>query len=100
MALKTVCPECSQKLKIEDEMVGVSIRCPKCGHVFAVTSLGHAGAGRSSRPHPPPSHMSRRMRAPTTGGARNPLYRRTELAGRRSGASALNRPSAGSAASS
>src|SRR5262249_53483684 len=32
------------KLKIEDEMVGESIRCPRCRHVFTVTSLGHAGA--------------------------------------------------------
>ena len=40
MAFKTICPECRQKLKIEDEMVGVSIRCPKCSHVFVVTSLG------------------------------------------------------------
>jgi WD40 repeat protein len=44
MAFKTVCPACSQKLKIEDEMVGVSIRCPKCSDVFVVTSLGHASA--------------------------------------------------------
>jgi eukaryotic-like serine/threonine-protein kinase len=44
MPLRTVCPECSQKLRIEDEMVGASIRCPKCSHVFMVTSLGQAGA--------------------------------------------------------
>jgi WD40 repeat protein len=44
MAFKTVCPECSQKLKIEGEMVGASIRCPKCSHVFMVTSLGQASA--------------------------------------------------------
>ncbi|QEH35214.1 Serine/threonine-protein kinase PrkC [Aquisphaera giovannonii] len=43
MAYRTTCPGCSRKLKIRDEMVGVSIRCPGCGDSFVVTSLGHAG---------------------------------------------------------
>ena len=44
MAFKTLCPGCGQTLKIDDNMVGAAVRCPKCTHRFTVTSLSNAGA--------------------------------------------------------
>jgi predicted Zn finger-like uncharacterized protein len=44
VAFKTLCPGCGQKLKIDDDMVGESVRCPQCSHVFTVASLSSAGA--------------------------------------------------------
>ncbi len=34
MPLQTACSACSAKIKVKDELVGKSIKCPKCGNVF------------------------------------------------------------------
>jgi predicted Zn finger-like uncharacterized protein len=34
MPLQTACSSCSAKIKVKDELIGKSIRCPKCGKVF------------------------------------------------------------------
>ncbi len=68
MPLQTACSECSAKIKVKDELVGKSIKCPKCGKVFkalagdAENAAVQAGAaasrnGAASKPaakKPPP----------------------------------------------
>ena len=34
MPLETVCSSCSTKIKVKDELIGKSVKCPKCANVF------------------------------------------------------------------
>lgn len=56
MPISVVCPECSQSLRLKDELAGKRIRCPKCSGVVRVQTP-NAPAART----PPP-----RTRAPST----------------------------------
>ena len=40
MPLQTSCSSCSAKFKVKDELIGKSIKCPKCGKVFKVSTEG------------------------------------------------------------
>jgi hypothetical protein len=56
----TACNFCSAKLKVKDELVGKSIKCPKCSKVFKVTgepvgaALASSAAAPDKKPPPPP----------------------------------------------
>ncbi len=43
MSLSQTCPQCRVRLRVPDEKVGQTIRCPKCGHAFTVTLLAEPG---------------------------------------------------------
>ena len=38
MPSQTACTACSAKLKVKDELIGKSIKCPKCQKVFKVAA--------------------------------------------------------------
>jgi predicted Zn finger-like uncharacterized protein len=40
MPVSTACSSCAAKIKVKDELVGKSIKCPKCGKVFKVAAEG------------------------------------------------------------
>jgi predicted Zn finger-like uncharacterized protein len=42
MPLQTACSSCSAKIKVKDELIGKSIKCPKCGKVFKAAAEGAA----------------------------------------------------------
>jgi predicted Zn finger-like uncharacterized protein len=84
MPVQTACTSCAAKLKVKDELVGKSIKCPKCGKVFKVAgeadgtavkagvaaSATKDGAVKSApaaekpakKPPPPPPRLGRRRR--------------------------------------
>jgi len=60
MPVSTACSSCSAKIKVKDELIGKSIKCPKCGKVFKVAADGEekktavpAGAAAASAPKKP-----------------------------------------------
>jgi hypothetical protein len=61
MPIQTACTACSAKLKVKDELMGKSIKCPKCAIVFKVTaekapvSAASASASTGKKPPPPPA---------------------------------------------
>jgi predicted RNA-binding Zn-ribbon protein involved in translation (DUF1610 family) len=38
MAISTQCTGCNAQLKLKEEFAGKNIKCPRCGHIFLVTS--------------------------------------------------------------
>ena len=57
MPVSTACSACSAKIKVKDELIGKSIKCPKCGKVFKVAAEGEpqkaaVAAGASNAPAP------------------------------------------------
>jgi len=44
MPVQTACSSCSAKIKVKDELIGKSIKCPKCSTVFKVAAQGVASA--------------------------------------------------------
>lgn len=65
MPLQTACSSCSAKIKVKDELVGKSIKCPKCGKIFKVAvdveedkvalKAGAADAPKPAAKKPPPA---------------------------------------------
>jgi hypothetical protein len=57
MAIQISCPKCSRPLKVPDNLIGATVRCPSCQAVFeAIVEGGPSGAMESPlRPAPPPS---------------------------------------------
>lgn len=55
MPFVTACSFCSQSLKVPDQALGASLRCPKCGDYFTVArSETPLPTRKPPRPHPPP----------------------------------------------
>ena len=62
---QTACSSCSAKIKVKDELVGKSIKCPKCGKIFKVAAEGDeekvalkasaADAAKPAAKKPPPA---------------------------------------------
>lgn len=50
MPFVTACSFCPNKLKVPDQSLGASLRCPKCGNYFTVAPAELAPAKPSSRP--------------------------------------------------
>lgn len=37
MPVQTSCPSCGRQLRVPDELVGQSVKCPQCGHIFTAS---------------------------------------------------------------
>ncbi len=49
MAIELTCPSCQRRLRVPDELLGKTVRCPSCQSTFAAT------ANEPAPPPPPPS---------------------------------------------
>lgn len=63
MPVQTTCPKCSQKLRVPDDLVGQSVKCPQCGHIFTAQLEGGGGAATST-PKPAPTEIGDIMQPP------------------------------------
>ncbi len=63
MPVQTSCPSCGQKLRVPDELVGQSVKCPKCSFIF-VASLEEQPAGPPPRETASESSSERYQRIP------------------------------------
>jgi predicted Zn finger-like uncharacterized protein len=48
------CPSCSRKLRVTDELLGSSVRCPACGVAFTATDHSAPPPPAPPPPSPPP----------------------------------------------
>jgi len=55
MPLETRCRECGTLLRIQDEHLGRTIKCPKCSTIVPSDALASEPSGRSPFPEPTPS---------------------------------------------
>jgi predicted Zn finger-like uncharacterized protein len=49
MAIQTQCPSCSRKLRVPDELIGQSVKCPQCGHIFKAQLEGEPAPSQSKQ---------------------------------------------------
>jgi predicted Zn finger-like uncharacterized protein len=46
------CPRCTRKLRISDDLLGTSVKCPTCGETFTATLSAAADVGTVGAPSP------------------------------------------------
>ena len=49
MPLEIACPQCQQRCRVADNLLGKKMRCPKCQRVFLAAPAGEAGPGEPDR---------------------------------------------------
>src|SRR5205807_711180 len=57
MPVRVSCPSCSVTLNVKDELVGKTVKCPKCGTPFPITAA--APPEPPAAPPPPPAPAPR-----------------------------------------
>lgn len=55
MSLSLTCPQCSSKLRVEDDMAGKKIKCPKCSTVFPTSPAEQSAAITTNAPSSAPA---------------------------------------------
>ena len=64
MPIETPCAGCGRKLRAPDESAGKNARCPVCGHITRLPSLGESAAAPAPQSAAAPASSSWYMRTP------------------------------------
>lgn len=63
MPIDAVCPECQNRFRLQEGMVGKSMRCPVCQEVFVVKEAAPAAGGKGPGEKPPATDTPPRSRS-------------------------------------
>ncbi len=64
MPFVTACSFCPNRIKVPDQSLGASLRCPKCGNYFTVAPAPPEPVKKLHRPPVAPSHQAAPAKAP------------------------------------